>query len=79
MLLIAGIAYVIYRAWTENWGGIQEKTAAVWAWLLQNAFHCWRGIHQRFVGEFAASDSIGHDAYQHAREGMAGGVQQGLL
>jgi hypothetical protein len=37
MLLIAGIAYVIYRAWTENWGGIQEKTAAVWAWL-QNAF-----------------------------------------
>ena len=33
MLLVAGVAYLIYQAWTTNWGGIQEKTAAVIAWL----------------------------------------------
>jgi hypothetical protein len=31
--LIAAAAYLLYRAWTENWGGIKEKTAAVWDWL----------------------------------------------
>ncbi|RXI70499.1 phage tail tape measure protein [Clostridium tetani] len=29
ILLIIGIVYILYRAWTENWGGIQEKTRAV--------------------------------------------------
>lgn len=24
---------LLYAAWTTNWGGIQDKTAAVWAWL----------------------------------------------
>jgi hypothetical protein len=24
---------LLYAAWTSNWGGIQDKTAAVWAWL----------------------------------------------
>ena len=27
--VIAGVGALIYKAWTENWGGIQEKTAAV--------------------------------------------------
>ncbi len=31
ILLIAGAAYLLYEAWTNNWGGIQEKLAEVWA------------------------------------------------
>ena len=33
ILFIAAVAVVLYIAWTENWGGIREKTAEVWAWL----------------------------------------------
>ena len=33
MALIGGAAYLLYQAWTTNFGGIQEKAAAVWAWL----------------------------------------------
>ncbi len=33
IVLLAAAAYLLYQAWTSNWGGIQEKTAAVWAWL----------------------------------------------
>ena len=31
--LIALAAYLLYLAWTNNWGDIQGKTAEVWAWL----------------------------------------------
>lgn len=27
---IAAVAYVVYEAWTNNWGGIRDKTIAVW-------------------------------------------------
>lgn len=36
ILIMAAVglaAYLLYEAWTNNWGGIQEKMAAVWAWL----------------------------------------------
>lgn len=33
ILPIILIIAALYLAWTNNWGGIQEKTAAVWAWL----------------------------------------------
>ncbi len=33
-LIIMAIA-LLYTAWTQNWGGIQEKTAAVWAWMQE--------------------------------------------
>ena len=33
MAAVAAIAYLVYQAWTNNWGGIQEKLAAVWAFL----------------------------------------------
>lgn len=39
LVLIGIAAYILYLAWTENWGGIREKTAEVWEWLepkLQN-------------------------------------------
>jgi hypothetical protein len=31
LVLIAAAAYLLYEAWTTNFGGIQEKLAAVWA------------------------------------------------
>jgi hypothetical protein len=33
MAAVGAAAYLIYTAWTQNWGGIQEKAAAVWAYL----------------------------------------------
>lgn len=33
ILLIAAAAYLLYQAWITNFGGIQEKTTAVFAWL----------------------------------------------
>lgn len=36
LLVMAAIglaAYLLYEAWTNNWGGIREKTAELWAWL----------------------------------------------
>lgn len=38
LTLIIALAGLLGAAWTQNWGGIQEKTAAVWAWL-QTAFN----------------------------------------
>lgn len=37
MAAVAAVAYLVYTAWTENWGGIQEKLAAVWA-VIQPVF-----------------------------------------
>lgn len=31
MLLVAGVAYMLYQAWTNNFGGIQEIVANLWA------------------------------------------------
>jgi hypothetical protein len=28
---LIAVGYLLYQAWTNNWGGIQEKTAEVWA------------------------------------------------
>lgn len=33
LVLIAAAAYLLYQAWTNNWGGIQEKTASGVAWI----------------------------------------------
>jgi phage-related minor tail protein len=35
--LIAAAAYLLYEAWTNNWGGIQEKVKGVWS-ALQPVF-----------------------------------------
>lgn len=37
ILLIGAAAYLLYQAWTTNFGGIQEKTAVVWQ-AIKNAF-----------------------------------------
>lgn len=33
IILIGAAAAILYLAWVNNWGGIREKTAEVWAWL----------------------------------------------
>jgi hypothetical protein len=41
LAVVAALA-LLYFAWTNNWGGIQEKVAAFWAWLqpiLQNLWN----------------------------------------
>jgi phage-related protein len=40
LLAVAAAAYLIYEAWTNNWGGIQEKTQAVFQFITDavNAF-----------------------------------------
>lgn len=30
---LIAIGYLLYQAWINNWGGIQEKVAAVWAYI----------------------------------------------
>lgn len=42
MAVVAAVAYLLYEAWTNNWGGIQDKVMAVWAVLqpmLQNLWN----------------------------------------
>lgn len=55
MALIGIAAYLLYRAWTENWGGIQEKFAAFVAWLKQTWDTLWAAllpIFQYFMAQF---------------------------
>jgi hypothetical protein len=35
VLAIGVVAGLLYAAWTTNFGGIQEKTAAVWNWIVE--------------------------------------------
>lgn len=34
--LLIAIGYLLYKAWTENWGGIQDKVKVVMDWLKEN-------------------------------------------
>lgn len=44
--LIAGAAYLLYEAWTNNWGGIRDTLMNVWANLepIFNAVREWLGV-----------------------------------
>ena len=37
ILLVIGVVVLLYEAWKNNWGGIQEKLQAVWS-VLQPVF-----------------------------------------
>lgn len=41
---IAAAAYLLYLAWTNNWGGIQEKVMAVWAYLQPVLMEIWNWL-----------------------------------
>lgn len=38
---IAAAMYLLYLAWVNNWGGIQEKVMAVWMWLQPILMNLW--------------------------------------
>jgi hypothetical protein len=40
---LVAVGYLLYQAWINNWGGIQQKVAAVWAWLqpIFSAIRTW--------------------------------------
>ncbi|MCF8566915.1 phage tail tape measure protein [Alicyclobacillus tolerans] len=42
--IVAGAAYLLYEAWTHNWGGIQQKTAAVWNWVKTETPKVWNTV-----------------------------------
>lgn len=39
--LVAGAAYLLYEAWTSNFGGIQDKTKAVWSFIQPILSNLW--------------------------------------
>lgn len=47
IIAIAAAAYLLYLAWTSNFGGIQDKAAAVWAVVgpILDRFRTWLGVN----------------------------------
>lgn len=59
--LIGLASYLLYEAWTNNWGGIQEKTAQVidaliilWGELTENLTAIWNAFKAAFAGDWFA-------------------------
>ena len=40
MAAVAAVAYLVYEAWTNNWGGIQQKMKPVIDWLVEHISTC---------------------------------------
>lgn len=55
LALIAAAAYLLYKAWDENWGGIQEKTEYVWGIIepILSSFWAWLGKSWKWTVEIA--------------------------
>lgn len=51
ILLVAAAAYLLYQAWTNNWGGIQQKTAAAWD-FIKTAFQAGKEFIQNLWSGF---------------------------
>ncbi len=55
IMLVAAAIGLLYTAWTQNWGGIQEKTKVVWEWLKPKLEELWNLIiylKDQFVANF---------------------------
>lgn len=48
LLLIVGLVALLYLAWTNNWGGIREKTAAAWAFIKNVVQEGWAFVQAIF-------------------------------
>lgn len=82
ILLIIGVMAILYLAWTNNWGGIQEKTAAVWAWLqpiLQSIWN-WLAVNVPIAIQILADfwTNVLSPAIEDAIEFIMGIVEEGL-
>ena len=81
---IVGAAMLIYAAWTNNWGGIRDKAAAVLAWI-EGAVGRVMGVLQGWWAQYGDSVMVIWDAIvsvvQSAMAGVEGvirGVMDGL-
>jgi len=67
-LAIAAVAYLVYEAWTNNWGGIQEKTAAVIKFIV-DTFNNFKTKAIEIWNAFIAFIQPLIDAFTSAMEG----------
>lgn len=68
ILAIIAVLALLYLAWTNNWGGIQQKTAAAWEFIKNVIAQGWAFVQQIFQ---AAMTVIGPlmQAFTAARQG----------
>lgn len=75
---IAAIGYGIYKAWTEDWGGIQEKVHAVGDWMTSHLSALWSGIVDTFhkawglLGEYILDPFV--QSFAWLRDHFFGGI-----
>ncbi len=77
--LIAGAAYVLYEAWTNNWGGIQEKTAEFWAWLQPILQQVWDWLSKSLVEAGQKLSAFWNETLLPAIQAVWGWVQEHLF
>lgn len=66
--LIVGALALLYAAWTNNWGGIQEKTAAIWEGIKSAIAAAWQFIQNAIQAAMTVITPL-MQAFQAARQG----------
>lgn len=66
--LIIGALALLYAAWTNNWGGIQEKTAAIWEGIKSAIAAAWQFIQNATQAAMTVITPL-MQAFQAARQG----------
>ena len=79
ILGIAAVVALLYEAWTNNWGGIQDKAAAVWAFLqpIFEAVRTW--LAENIPVAIAALSAFWTNTLQPAIQQVWGFIQQDLI
>jgi len=72
LLLVAGVVWLLYEAWTNNWGGIQEKTMAVWEKLQPILQAVWNFISVNFMAGLEGLRSIWESTWQFIQDFTSG-------
>jgi hypothetical protein len=75
---VIAIGYLVYEAWTNDWGGIQEKVHAVGEWMKSHLASLWSGIvdtfHKAwsFLGEYILDPFV--QSFGWLRDHFFGGI-----
>ena len=64
ILLIAAVVYLLYEAWTSNWGGIQEKTQAVMDFIQEKIDAVMTFIENLTSGKLGALSTLWQNTTQ---------------
>ena len=63
ILILVGLVALVGIAWARDWGGIREKTAAVWDWLTTAVSNLWNRLeyyyHAMIMGVATLKTGIG--------------------